>query len=153
MKDGIEEGLLAGPKASMYFELPKASRAPYLDGEVHAVHFTALGVCLHDFAVTPCPYHLNCVRGCADYLRIKGSESERRRLIQIQQATEQAPLAAKAFATDSDGSVAEPWIRHCEETLEGVRAALAVDGEIGSAEVGVSQPFHGQPSKFQRVSD
>ena len=153
MKDGIREGKLAGPKTTMYFELPNAKRNRYLNGEVQAVHFTALGVCLHDFAVTPCPYHLNCVRGCGDYLRIKGSESERRHLIQIQQATEQALMSATAFAAGSDQSVAEPWIRHCEETLEGVRAALAVDDEMGSTEAGVAPPFHGRPSKFQRVSD
>jgi hypothetical protein len=62
-------------------------------------------------------------------------------------------VSAKAFATGPDGSVAEPWIRHCEETLEGVRAALAVDDEICSAEAAVAQPFYGQPSKFQKVSD
>jgi hypothetical protein len=127
VKAGIQDGKLAGPKASMYFELPSAKRDPYLDGEVQVVHFTALGLCLHDFAVTPCPYHLNCVRGCADYLRVKGSESERRHLVQIQQSTERALASAKARAGAPDSGVAEPWIRHCEETLEGVRAALAVD--------------------------
>jgi hypothetical protein len=150
--DGIREGKLAGPKARMYFGLPHAERNRYLDGEVQAVHLTALGVCLHDFAVAPCPYHLNCVRGCADYLRIKGSERERRHLIEIRQATEQALASAKAFATRPDGEMAEPWIRHCEETLEGVQAALAVDGEMDAAETGVSQPFPARPSKFQKVS-
>ena len=141
VKAGIQEGKLAGPKASMYFELPRAKRDRYVDGEVQAVHFTALGLCLHDFAVTPCPYHLNCVRGCADYLRVKGSESERRHLVQIQQSTERALESAKARAGAPDGGVAEPWIRHCEETLEGVRAALGVDDEAGSAQAGVAQPF------------
>ena len=152
MKDGIRERQLAGSKANMYFALPNATRNRYLDGEVQAVHFTALGVCLHDFAVTPCPYHLNCVRGCADYLRIKGSESERRHLIQIQQATEQALVSAQALAAAPDGSVAEPWIRHCEETLEGLRAALAVDDEMDSTGAAVARPFQSRLSKFQKVS-
>ena len=134
VKAGIRDGRLAGPKANMYFELPNARRDRYLDGEVQAVHFTALGLCLHDFAVQPCPNHLNCVRGCADYLRVKGSESERRHLVQIQQATERTLLSAKAYAANRNGSVAEPWIRHCEETLEGVRAALAVDDEMEGQE-------------------
>jgi len=152
VKAGIQEGKLAGPKASMYFELPSAKRDRYLDGEVQAVHFTALGLCLHDFAVTPCPYHLNCVRGCADYLRVKGSESERRHLVQIQQSTERALASAKARAAAPDGRVAEPWIRHCEETLEGVSAALAVDDETESAQGGVTQPFRGRRSRFERAS-
>jgi hypothetical protein len=151
VKAGIQDGKLAGPKASMYFELPRTKRERYLDGEVQAVHFTALGLCLHDFAVTPCPYHLNCVRGCADYLRVRGSESERRHLVQIQQSTERALTSAKARATGPEGTVAEPWIRHCEETLEGVRAALAVDDEMESAQGTVAQPFHGRRSRFERA--
>jgi hypothetical protein len=150
VKAGIQEGKLAGPKASMYFELPRAKRDRYVDGEVQAVHFTALGLCLHDFAVAPCPYHLNCVRGCADYLRVKGSESERRHLVQIQQATERALTSAKAHAVGPDGKVAGPWIRHCEETLEGVKAALAVDDQTESTPGGVAQPFRGRRSRFER---
>ncbi len=154
VKDGIREGKLSGSKASMYFELPNATRRRYLEGQVQAVHFTPLGVCLHDFAVTPCPYHLNCVRGCADYLRIKGSESERRHLVQIQQATKQALASAKVFAIGSNQSIAEPWIRHCEETLEGVEAALAVDDDkVDSSEQGRAAPFRGSQSKFKKVSD
>jgi hypothetical protein len=151
VKAGIQEGELAGPKASMYFELPNATRDRYLDGEIQAVHFTALGLCLHDFAVTPCPYHLNCVRGCADYLRVKGSESERRHLVQIQQSTERALTSAKARADQPDGRVAEPWIRHCEETLEGIDVALAVDDQTESPQGGVIHPFRGR-SRFEKVS-
>jgi hypothetical protein len=135
----------------MYFELPNTRRDRYLDGEVQAVHFTALGLCLHDFAVTPCPYHLNCVRGCADYLRVRGSESERRHLVQIQQATERALTSANARAAGPDGRVAEPWIRHCEETLEGVKAALAVDDQTESTPGGVTRPFRGRRSRFERL--
>jgi hypothetical protein len=151
VKAGIQEGKLAGPKASMYFELPNTRRDRYLDGEVQAVHFTALGLCLHDFAVTPCPYHLNCVRGCVDYLRVRGSESERRHLVQIQQATERALTSANARAAGPDGRVAEPWIRHCEETLEGVKAALAVDDQTESTPGGVTRPFRGRRSRFERL--
>lgn len=53
--------------------------------------------------------------------------------------------------TGPDGRVAEPWIRHCEETLEGVRAALAVDDEMESAQGTVAQPFHGRRSRFERA--
>lgn len=151
VKAGIREGRLAGSKANMYFELPTAKRDRYLDGEVQAVHFTALGLCLHDFAVAPCPYHLNCVRGCADYLRVKGSETERRHLVQIQESTERALASARTYATGLNGRIAEPWIRHCEKTLEGVRAALAIDNEPGPANGGVVRPFSKGRSKFQKA--
>ena len=60
--------------------------------------------------------------------------------------------SAKARAGGPDGGVAEPWIRHCEETLEGVRAALAVDDETESAQAGVAQPFRGRRSRFERAA-
>lgn len=123
VKAGIREGQLSGFKADIYFELSPKDRAGYLEGEIQAVHFTAFGLCLHDFALTPCPYHLNCVRGCPDYLRTKGDAKERQHLIQIRQATEQALQAAKS----QSAAIAEPWIRHCEETLDGIRKALSVD--------------------------
>jgi hypothetical protein len=123
VKAGIRNGKLSGLKTEIYFELPRKERASYLEGEIQAVHFTAFGMCLHDFALTPCPYHLNCVRGCPDYLRTKGDAKERRHLIQIRQATEQALRTAKS----QSAVIAEPWIRHCEETLGGIRKALSVD--------------------------
>ena len=49
------------------------------------------------------------------------------------------------------GRVAEAWIRHCEETLEGVRAALAVDDKMEPPQGGVAHPFHGRRSKFEKV--
>ena len=78
-----------------------------------------------------CPYHLNCVRGCLDYLRTKGSQSERQHLIQIQRATERALSSAKAYSARGNEEITEPWVRHCEETLAGVKKAVAVDDATG----------------------
>jgi len=127
VKEGIRSAQLSGAKADVYFGLPLAERDVFLEAEIQAVHVTAFGLCLHDFAVTPCPYHLNCIRGCADYLRTKGNPRERLHLVQIQQATEMALAAAK-----KRGGIAQAWIIHCEETLAGVSRALAVDGHAAS---------------------
>ena len=137
--------------ADIYYELPKTKRDTFLEGQMHAVHITALGVCVHDFAVTPCPYHLNCVRGCSDYLRTKGSQSERRNLVQIQRATEQALASAKAHSPSNDTRVADPWIRHCEETLEGVKRALAIDEDRTSATGTTLRPFPTGQSRFKKT--
>ncbi len=131
VKAGIRDGQLVGTKASVYFELLHTDREAYLEGEAQAVHFTAFGLCLHDFAVTPCPYHLNCVRGCPDYLRTRGSRSERQHLIQIEQATTRALTATKNLSAQGKADIAEPWVRHCEQTIAGVRKALAVDDQPG----------------------
>jgi hypothetical protein len=68
VKEGIRSGQLGGTKADAFLELPRSKRDVFLDAEIQAVHVTAFGLCLHDFAITPCPYHLNCLRGCPDYL-------------------------------------------------------------------------------------
>ena len=77
----------------------------FLEAEIQAVHLTAFGLCLHDFAATPCQYHLNCVRGCPDYLRTKGNSSDH--LVQIQLATKRALIGAMAR-----GDVAQAWVDH-----------------------------------------
>lgn len=125
----MREGTLSGVKTDIYFELRRGQREAFLEGEIQATHFTAFGICLHDFAVTPCPFHLNCVRGCPDYLRTRGNQKERQHLIQIREATAQT-LAAARLQTTRNSEIAEPWIRHCEETLDGIAKALAVDNDM-----------------------
>ena len=129
VKAGIREGSFHGVKADIYAELSRGQREAFLEGEIQAAHFTAFGICLHDFAVTPCPFHLNCVRGCPDYLRTRGNHKEREHLIQIRTATEQALAAARLQAAHNAG-IAEPWVRHCEQTLDGIAKALAVDDDM-----------------------
>jgi hypothetical protein len=137
VKVGMREGSIQGIKADIYAELPRGRREAFLEGEIQAAHFTAFGICLHDFAVTPCPFHLNCVRGCPDYLRTRGNQKERQHLIQIREATQQTLAAARLQATRSAG-IAEPWVRHCEQTLDGIAKALAVDDDT---ELGDSRPI------------
>lgn len=136
VKEGMRNGQLHGTKADAFFELPRSKRDVFLEAEIQAVHVTAFGLCLHDFAIDPCPYHLNCVRGCPDYLRTKGSSSERHHLVQIQLETERALASAKAR-----GEIAKAWIAHCEETIGGVRTALAVDEDSASPDGFLVRPF------------
>jgi hypothetical protein len=136
VKEGIRNGQFGGTKADAFLELPRSKRDVFLDAEIQAVHVTAFGLCLHDFAIAPCPYHLNCLRGCPDYLRTKGSSSERHHLVQIQLETERALVSARA-----KGEVASPWITHCEDTLAGVRQALAVDEKSASPDGALLKPF------------
>lgn len=137
VKQGIREGSMSGIKAGAYFDLPLARRDQFLEAEIQAVHITAFGLCLHDFAVTPCPYHLSCVRGCPDYLRTKGNRAEREHLVRIKTATEQA----LATARDQKHEIAEAWIRHCEATLTGIDTALAIDDAEPLHDGSLVRPF------------
>jgi integrase len=127
LKENIREGTVAGFMADVYHALPTVERDEFLDGQIQAVHVTPLGVCIHDFAIEPCPYHLNCLRGCRHYLRTKGNEAERANLIRVQEITVLALAQAREQATSERPALADAWIRHHEDTLHGIAAALAVD--------------------------
>lgn len=150
VKQGIRDGNIGGFLAEVYFALPEEDRDVFLEGQVQAVHVTALGLCLHDFSLDPCPYHLNCLRGCREYLRTKGNQQERVHLIQIYKRTEQGLLMAQEAARTGNGVLAEAWVRHHQETLVGCQAALAIDDQTPEAPAGtLVRPFEGQNSKFQ----
>jgi hypothetical protein len=129
VKEGIRAEQMQGTMPAAYFELPETEREIFLEGQIQAVHFTPMGLCLHDFAVEPCPYHLNCVRGCPNYLRTKGSRRERRHLLQIQENTEKALANARQYIVETGDEITRAWVEHHEETLQGIRLALAVDEE------------------------
>ncbi len=149
VKDGISNGEICGTIASVYFALPEEERDIFLEGHIQAVHFTPLGLCIHDFAIDPCPYYLNCARRCPDYLRTKGNQQERANLIQVQRRTKQALAVAQDQVAAGNGETAQAWIRHYEETLAGVEAALAVDDDPTAGDGAMVQPFKTDPSRFQ----
>lgn len=145
VKRGIQDGRIQGMVSAAFFELPLAERDSFLEGQVQAVHFTPMGLCIHDFALEPCLYHLNCVCGCPDYLRTKGDKKERSRLLQMKADTEMALAYARQYAAEHQVETAVAWVTHHEKTLAGIEAALAVDerldepvGKLLSPEQGVN---------------
>lgn len=143
VRQGIQDGRIQGMVATAFSELPLAERDSFLEGQVQAVHFTPMGLCIHDFAIEPCPYHLNCVRGCPDYLRTKGSPTERRHLLQVKADTEKALAYACQYAADHQVETAVAWVKHHEETLAGIEASLAVDGQLDEPDGKLLHPEQG----------
>jgi hypothetical protein len=129
LKAGIRHGSVTGFMADVYQGLASDEREHFLDGQIQAVHVTPLGFCVHDFAVEPCPYHLNCLRGCQHYLRTKGDAQEHANLIRVQDITVRALEQARQQMNNDNPMLATAWIQHHEDTLRGVAAALAVDGD------------------------
>jgi hypothetical protein len=123
-REMIDKGALAGPVARVAHALPADERDKFLDAAVEAVHFTPYGVCVHNFAASPCEYHLACFRGCPDYLRLKGNTEERHALHRLREDTLVTLKKARSAEGDRSG-----WARHAEETLRGLDAALAIDDE------------------------
>jgi hypothetical protein len=148
VKEGIRVGEMFGSMARVYFELSADEKEDFLEGQIQVAHITPMGLCLRDLVHAPCQFALNCLRGCSDYLRVKGDQKQRQQLIQIQKNTERA-LALEREKVADGNRTSEAWMREYEETLSGVRAALAIDDEV-DGHTGISAtPFKGRPSKFK----
>ena len=144
-KELIQNGQLVGPVADIASSLPVTERDAFLDAAVEAVHITPFGVCVHNFAATPCKHHLNCLRGCGDYLRQKGNQRERATLLDLRKRTEVELAKAREGVAQAEYG-ASNWVDHQEKTLAGVNAALAVDSDLGHGDGDMTPVFPGNPS-------
>lgn len=126
-KELIKEGGLAGPVAEVYEGLDPVERDLFLEAHVSTVLFTPFGLCLHDYSIEPCEYHLKCLEGCNDYLRTKGSEREREELENLKEFLE------RQLDTHRDPSgilnLNDPFCQHTMRQLNGVNAALSIDDQ------------------------
>lgn len=143
IKDGIRAGEIHGHISDLYFSLPVDEREIFLESQVESVHFTPMGICAHDYSLSPCDRHLNCVRGtCPDYLRTKGNQNERTNLIQIIRNTESALKRAQDHATSNNGDLAPAWVKHHQDTIVGAKAALAIDDDLQVKDGDMIRPFN-----------
>lgn len=127
-REMIKNGGLQGDVADTYHAIDDpVEKENFLETFVNVAHFTPYGLCLHDYSIEPCGYHLNCLRGCSEYLRTKGDETEASNiksmlgfhLVQLQHSTR---------ASEEGVAGANNYTRHNRLIVEGARAALAVDG-------------------------
>ncbi len=125
----IREGRLHGPVAETYRTMrDPIEKERFLETFVDVAHFTPFGVCTHDFALEPCKYHLNCLSGCSEYLRTKGDQEERKRIIEVRDFhLVQLESYKKAVRAETFG--ASNWARHAERIVAGANAALAIDDD------------------------
>jgi hypothetical protein len=135
----IREGRLHGPVSEMYQAMHNpVEKERFLETFVNVAHFTPFGVCTHDFALEPCKYHLNCLSGCSEYLRTKGDQEERRRIIEVRDF-HLVQLESYKKAAQAETFGAGNWAHHAERIVTGANAALAVDDQ-GAAENGATAP-------------
>jgi hypothetical protein len=146
VKAGIRGGEMSGKLVRFYNALVSAERDDFLEGRIQAVHFTPFGVCTHDFAVSPCSYHLACLRGCPDFLRTKGNQQERANLIQLEGRIEKAREIALKQVKSGD-ELARAWVQHHDETLIGIREARSVDDDRAIEDGASVSPFGGGSKK------
>jgi hypothetical protein len=148
LKAALKSGRIKGQIAEMYFSLKEHVRDVFLEGQLQAVHVTPLGLCVHDFKVTPCPKFLNCVRNCEDYVLDTANKKHIKNLVQLQVRTQLTLDQALQQQAKGEEDLSENWIAEAQATLNGVQRIL----EAASAESETAlRPFKGKGSHFETV--
>lgn len=118
-----DESLMFGPLT----ELSKKALIPrdeFARLIVPTAHTTDLGYCIHDYTMSPCQTHMDCIN-CSDLICIKGDvEKERRLRIQLDEARillEKAELATKEQYYGSDR-----WFEHHKSTVDRLSELLSI---------------------------
>lgn len=128
-KEALQDGKLSGAVSDMYEQInDPVEKKLFLETFVNVAHFTDYGVCLHDYALDPCRYHLNCLSGCGEFARTKGDQEERRKIRELRVFTAQElEMAEKAVLREEYN--ANAWVEHNRTKLAGCDAALAIDDD------------------------
>ena len=116
IRDAIgDESLMFGPLA----EIPKKSLIPrdeFARLMVPTAHTTDFGFCVHDYTMSPCQLHRDCIH-CEDLVCVKGNEEKTCRLRQhLGDARELLRKAETAVGQDYAGS--GRWLAHHQSTVE-----------------------------------
>jgi hypothetical protein len=149
LKSALKSGRIKGQIAQMYFSLKEDVRDVFLEGQLQAVHVTPLGLCVHDFKVTPCPKFLNCVKDCEDYVLDTSNKIHITNLVQLQARTELILDQARQQRAKGEDDLSENWIAEAEATLTGVRHILTAAEMDPATNL---QPFKGKRSRFEKAS-
>ncbi|MDE2481709.1 MAG: hypothetical protein KGN02_05930 [bacterium] len=120
--------------------LPESERKVFLESRLAMVHTTPHGQCASNIAENPCATAVSCLGGCRHYMRRKGDEVSRRRLLAIEQDTLVALQRAREARNEGKYN-ADNWVRAQETVLRTVRAALAIDDDA-TVQLGALRPVN-----------
>ena len=95
-----------------------------MEGHLPAVHLTKYGACLHDFAMSPCPFYRDCLN-CVEHACVKGDEHAERALRDRLAVMETAVAAAGEAAAAGDPSP-EIWLSRKTVELARLRELVAL---------------------------
>ncbi|MYM80751.1 MULTISPECIES: hypothetical protein [Duganella] len=89
-----------------------------------SAHITDYGMCMHDYASSPCQIHLDCLN-CNELVCVKGDQVKLANLIRFKDETE--VLLANAEAAERDSAYgASRWVAHQRQTLNHAKKLIAI---------------------------
>lgn len=116
IRDAVgDESQMFGPLA----EIPKKVLIPrneFARLRIPTAHTTDLGFCVHDYTMSPCQLHRDCIH-CEDLVCVKGDEAKTIRLRQnLEEARELLQKAADAV--DEGYAGGDRWLSHHQSTVK-----------------------------------
>jgi hypothetical protein len=119
-----------GDKSKMFGPLgwapsiPTISRDEFARLKVTTAHTTEFGYCIHDFTVTPCQLHVDCLN-CNELVCIKGDEVREANI--RRQRDETIGLLENARQAEADEQYgANRWVDHQVQTLQRLDELCAI---------------------------
>lgn len=113
-----DENAMKGPLSNIEDIKKKVviSRDEFARLKVRTAHVTEVGVCIHDFTMTPCEHHRNCM-GCIEHLCMKGDQARTERIKEMKKDTEGFLITAKNAQKESYFG-ANRWVESHTRFLE-----------------------------------
>jgi len=130
LREDIKKGKVDGKLTEQIKVLPVNVQDAILKARVNAVHDVGTGICVHNFAQTPCERHLQCSADCNDYVWAKddkGRIDEQKRqyaLTSLARETAEQRLDAKKPKKSSD------WLAHNDKKLKTLSKQLTDNGVV-----------------------
>ncbi len=130
LREDIKNGQVGGKLAEQVNVLPVNVQDAILKARVNAVHDVGTGICVHNFAQTPCERHLQCSADCNDYVWAKddkGRIEEQKRqyaLTALARETAEQRLDTRKPKKSSD------WLAHNDKKLKTLSKQLTDNGVV-----------------------
>lgn len=115
-------------EAAILFTLVDKEEALDTIGDLTTTLITSIGLCKHDYNDSPCGKHYACLRGCAEYYRIKGNKTEIDEVIRIREQQKLHVAAAKE-SVEEEFHNANNWLISHQELLDGCEMALDIEND------------------------
>ncbi|WP_044370463.1 integrase [Burkholderia pseudomallei] len=110
--------LATGPRAALI------TRDEFARLKVPTAHTTDFGYCIHDYVMSPCQMHRDCLN-CGEQVCVKGESDKENRIRQAH--AEATRLLAMAERADADGELgAGEWAKHHRAQLARITALLDI---------------------------
>jgi hypothetical protein len=124
VREMSERGQLHGPPVDLSDSIQPYSRDEFHKAFFATAHVTDIGLCFHDWAMSPCPLHGDCLN-CPEAGLEKGNEAQRDRIQTYHD--DHKWLLERARAETEEGTYgAANWLKHQERTVRNAQKALAI---------------------------